>query len=292
MSFLVTIENLNAYISPAHQLKIDQWQIARGQHWGILGGNSSGKTSLAKLLTGALPPSSGGLDLRNTKIAYVSFDVQQEILEREKRRDLSHLMENAFDVGTTAESFIFEDAPIDDVAQALLERLRLEHILQRGLRYLSTGEIRKVFLARALMAEPDLIILDNPIEGLDKSAQAEFATLLNDLMTPQRSFLLLLSREADLLDGLTHLGVMQNLSLVSAGPRQEHDLQAAINKAAFADLVLPDALPCTLPGTVEKQCEITTTDLVRCENICVSYQEQPVLKNISWRFAKGGARLD
>jgi len=164
------------------------WRIERGQHWVILGANGSGKTSLLSALTGYLMPTSGEImllgehygesdwrDLRK-KISIVSSSVRQMMADTEPA--LETVVSGKFAMidlwGHTTRT--------DRVrAKQLLRRVECEQLADRSWQVLSQGERQRVLIARALMAKPKLLILDEPCAGLDPAAREHFLQFLQRL---------------------------------------------------------------------------------------------------------------
>jgi molybdate transport system ATP-binding protein len=125
----------------------------------VTGANGSGKSRLARALAERVP----GARL-------LSAESQQAFYEAELAADESNFRE-AVDFGTSARELLGEAGQRHELFSAF----RLQALLDRGYRALSTGEARKVLLLRAVHSAPSLLVLDDPFEGLDRAAQAELA---------------------------------------------------------------------------------------------------------------------
>lgn len=150
------------------------WTVQEGEHWALFGLNGSGKTTLLNLLCGYIWPTSGQIsvlghkfgevDLRELRksIGWVSSSLQERLHGNEKAQNLVVS-------GKFASIGLYEKPTEADYEQAsaLMEQLRCGHLLDRTYQTCSQGEKQKLLIARALMAAPRLLILDEAANGLD-----------------------------------------------------------------------------------------------------------------------------
>lgn len=154
------------------------WTIASGQHWGLLGLNGSGKSSLLNILNGSHFPSSGQVTVLGQPFSKTSIpDLQKRIglvsswLNQQLPTHLS--VENTIISGKFASIGIYQHITDEGRAQAgaLLADFNMTHLSGRNLASLSQGERQTVLILRALMTDPELLILDEPMGGLDLFAR-------------------------------------------------------------------------------------------------------------------------
>ena len=164
------------------------WEVEAGGRWVLLGPNGSGKTTLLKLITGYAYPSRGRVavlggefghtDLRElrTRIGWVHYDLRNMIPEFMNTLEVVLAGEK----GTLS---FYEEATRAEKGRAErnLEALRAERLIGRRFSTLSTGERQRVLIARALMAEPKILLLDEPCMGLDPLSREEFLDSLHTL---------------------------------------------------------------------------------------------------------------
>jgi len=191
---LLRVENLRIHREQTHILRDVSWTVEKGQHWVILGPNGSGKTSLLGALNGSLFPTSGEVrvlgkcfgahDWRELRrhIGLVSAALAQQIGETE----------TALDVvlgGPRAMINVWGDFSPKEIRHARLHlrRVGLAALAGRPWGVLSQGERQRVLIARALSAEPALLILDEPCAGLDPVAREHFLLFLDSLGRTRRS---------------------------------------------------------------------------------------------------------
>ncbi|MGX6978251.1 ABC transporter ATP-binding protein [Vagococcus elongatus] len=159
-------------------LKEIDWQMKKGEHWAILGLNGSGKTTLLKMLNGYLWPSKGELtvlghrfgktsipELRKN-IGWISSDLQEQLRAHDIAEDI--VLSGKFaSIGVWVPTTSGEK---NKAKQTLIE-CGGEHLIGKKYGILSQGEQQLVLIARALMANPSLLVFDEPCNGLDLFAR-------------------------------------------------------------------------------------------------------------------------
>ncbi|MFT8319019.1 MAG: ABC transporter ATP-binding protein [Sporolactobacillus sp.] len=170
------------------------WQVRAGEHWSLVGLNGSGKTTLLKMINGYIWPTSGELavldrpfgtcDLRELrkKIGWVSSALSEKISPGE--HPLAIVLSGKF-----ASIGLYEQAsPAErEKAHALLNKLGCGSFRARAFGLLSQGEKQRVLIARALMADPELLILDEPCNGLDLFAREQMLSLIAKLANSSKT---------------------------------------------------------------------------------------------------------
>jgi iron complex transport system ATP-binding protein len=218
------------------------WRVLPGEHWAILGANGSGKTSLLKALTGFLAPTAGEFavlgqrygasdwrDLR-LKVGVVTSAFAASI----------PLAEPALDTvvsGKFAQLDLWHRVTPAQRTEAmrLLKSVGLGALATREWAYLSQGERQRVLIARALMARPQLLILDEPCAGLDPVARETFLRFIDQLARRRRQSrhgaapaLVLVTHHVDeIMPAFTHALLLRSGRVVAAGPR--HDVLTSPN---------------------------------------------------------------
>jgi zinc transport system ATP-binding protein len=150
--------------------------IYPGEFIGLIGPNGGGKTTLLKLIMGFLKPTKGKIVLSHDSLAYVPqsihFDRQFPISVLEVV--LSGLLSRLPWYGKFHETD-------QQLALATLERVGLAHLSQEAFGRLSGGQAQRVLIARALVSQPQLLLLDEPTASVDSQAEADIYTLLKKL---------------------------------------------------------------------------------------------------------------
>ncbi len=280
---LLELRKVNLVYRALPALRDINWAPLPGQQWACLGPNGAGKTSLARVLSGQATHFSGDYiryaQLATKGVAYVCFEQARALCDRDRKLDDSEFRADASDPGTTVRSAILGGRPLDARCQSWVERLHIGHILQRGLRFISTGEMRKTLLIRAILNEPALLILDSPLDGLDLASQAEMRRIIDELLHSDMAVLLLCRQLEDIPAATTHVMVLAGGGLVTAGARAavlaDREVQALMNPpmAELGTLPAPTPRPYQLPAG---------GPLLELRNVNVSYGDLVVLRGVNW----------
>lgn len=186
--------------------------------WAVLGTNASGKSSLGKLIAGELALGAGEVIGRPASCRWVSLESQQALYEDELYRDESDLKDEV-DEGRNVKDLLTLTSPWSPDHESLCNTLHLTHLLDRGYRRLSSGEARRTLIAQALLEAPELLILDEPFEGLDSANNRLMRAALNRLVEQGQWLILLVSQSHDVIVCCERIVLMDKGGIVYAGPR-------------------------------------------------------------------------
>lgn len=217
------------------------WRLNPGDHWVVLGANGSGKTTLLLLLAGYLWPTQGSLtvighrfgtvDLRELRrhIGWVGSFLQEQVPPHQKPLDL-------IVGGKFASIGVFEKPTPQDYqhAEMLAETLGCASVLKKPYGVLSQGEKQRILIARALMAEPQLLILDEPCSGLDLVAREQLLETLDRMgRTPKGPTLILVTHHLEEITPVfSHVFVLKQGRCAASGPKDDV-LTAPVLTSAF-----------------------------------------------------------
>jgi molybdate transport system ATP-binding protein len=208
---LLQVRAADLYVEHRCVLRQVDWQLRRGQHWALFGANGAGKSSFLRLLYGDLSPALGGTIERagfprGTPIAawkrhvgFVSPELQTDYAIDVTVSDLVASGRQA-SIGLAAAA----SAADRRAAARWLEFFSLSSCARRRPRELSYGELRRALIARALAANPFLLLLDEPLTGLDPGQRALIKRLLSRLMARGITLVMAVHHAEDLPRGITH----------------------------------------------------------------------------------------
>ena len=178
-------------------------EISRGEFWGVVGPNGAGKTTLAKTLLGLIPPLAGTVEWLTPDVV-MSYTPQRHKLDR--RYPLSVLevtmmgRYSQFGLGKRPSAFDRERALYE------LKRIDLAAEANKPFRALSGGQQQRVLIARALAGEPDLMILDEPAEGMDLLGAYDVLKFLREANAQSTMAVLMISHHVDdVISSVDHL---------------------------------------------------------------------------------------
>ena len=274
-------------LSDTRTLNLNDLTLNDGESWAFVGANGSGKSSLARALSGELAPARGSVTSQYQRPVRLSLEQLQKLVSDEWQRNNTDMLgPDEEDTGRTAAEIIQEEVRDTARCQQLATQFGIAHLLTRRFKYLSTGETRKTLLCQALMAQPDLLILDEPFDGLDVDSRANLASRLAALQQPGFTLVLVLNRFDDIPEFVTQVGVLAECTLSHVGTRETLLAQALVAQLAHSErltgVTLPEADDATaIPALGED------TPLVVLRNGVVSYNDRPILNQLSWQVDRG-----
>lgn len=324
MQPIISVQQALCRVNRHCLLQVGRFSIGPGEHWNLLGINGSGKSVLAALLLGKRRESNsfvryGPGFVPQRDISEVSFAAQQHLWQRERRHDISEFSDSATDTGTSVVRCISarRSAAEQDprLLTALLDALGLHGLESKGIRYLSSGEMRRMMLARALYGQVSgrvhMLVLDEPLESLDRESRGPVAECLARFLLPDTVSLRLSRRFDDILPGGTHLALMGEIDGVAAekclGIVAQGQLPAMLDNEAVNRFRLrrplsphwPDALSTAgspvvspfpyshLAGTKNEPVAQKTGPLIELRGVSAGYGERQLFQGLDWQLNDG-----
>ncbi|KIL40165.1 molybdenum ABC transporter ATP-binding protein [Gordoniibacillus kamchatkensis] len=226
---MIKLSNVNFIRESRTILQNINLHIREGEHWVLLGRNGSGKTTILEMVNGYHFPSSGSVDVLGHRYGTVDL--------RELRRSIGYISQSLFEklspadpvwevVATGAYAFLRFYQTIPDEAREkaleLLGRIQLSHLQNQPLGTLSQGERKKVMLARSLMSEPKVLILDEPCSGLDLYERERMLQSVQELSGGGNMTVLYVTHHIEeIVPMFTHVALLEQGELIAAGPKRE-----------------------------------------------------------------------
>ncbi|MDZ7868926.1 MAG: ATP-binding cassette domain-containing protein [Rheinheimera sp.] len=285
---MLKFEQCRFLLGLSHQVQVQQLQLAAGQHCAILGANGSGKSALAAVIAGQARLLAGHAEFP-ARISWVSSAQQQALIEAERRKGDADILDVEVDP-SSARDIICRDHATWSAAQELqLQQLagmlRLQERLDTAFLALSTGETRKLLLIKAILQAPELLVLDEPFNGLDVDACAALQLLLADLQQ-RMTLVLVLNRLSELPD------FTKKIICLAHGEVQWQSSDSGISALELAELTQLNQLqqaPGPLPGKDRDRFTpaLAEQTLVRLRQGKVQYGERVVFQGLDWQIQRG-----
>ena len=281
------ISQATFHLSETKTFTLNNLTIHARESWAFVGANGSGKSALARALAGSLICQKGDRRCDFSRIAYLSFEQLQKLVSNEwQRNNTDMLSADEDDTGRTTAEIIQDEVKDSARCQKLAALFGITALLTRRFKYLSTGETRKALLCQALMSEPELLILDEPFDGLDAQSRQQLSQLLAELSTQGYTLVLVLNRFDEIPDFIQYAGVLAECTLTEIGEKQKLLKQALIAQLAHSEkldgITLPEAENSDPGyGLAADQPRIILNGGV------VAYNDRPILHRLSWTVNPG-----
>lgn len=213
---LVKLENINLSYGRNHVLQDITTELHKGCITTLIGPNGAGKTSLVRVVLGLLKPQSGSLwKEKGLRIGYMPQKLH---------------IDQTFPL--TVERFLMTAQCRDHrLIHSALENVSAEKLLKQSIHGLSGGEMQRVLLARALLRDPHLLVLDEPVQGVDINGQLELYNLISDIRDARNCGVLMVSHDLHLVMAATDHVVCINHHICCSG-HPEH----VTNDPSFTEL--------------------------------------------------------
>jgi molybdate transport system ATP-binding protein len=311
---VITLDAITVRLRDKVYLQNTSWQINSAESWAVIGPNGAGKTTLAKSLFGGVPVVGGRITHHYgtedsvpiyDSIGYVSPEQQRGILEKEKLQlDSRDFSGNIHEI-TTVEDIILDrtyrhEPDRTDYGHRLgkvANKLRIESILGRNILSISSGEMAKTLIARALLKKPRLLILDEPYEGLDHQSRRSLKDMLESLIDDHIQLVMITHRFDEIMSNISHVLLLKNGSVYQSGKRDEVLTQEMLEGLYGLENSLP-AQPGRLPHFCSARKDnspdqsanggkVAGNVLIKMKDTTVRYRDVTVLDKVNWTVRQG-----
>lgn len=316
---IVTIHNLSVRRGGQPVLEGIDWQIKTGEQWALVGPNGSGKTTLVMTLAGMLPSAAGkivfhpspedngGRPFTRDRIGFVSADQHRAVFEQEAFAEEARLFAGQNGQRLRASDFIrgrsLNGTPpaFSSFADLIMVSRRLgipETLLEKPLIALTTGEISKLLILRALLKQPRLLLLDEPFTGLDRESAKSLARLTGRLIRSGVQTVLITHRLDEIPAETSHVMLMaagkvrktgtKNEILEPDNGREGFSIRQKPQDGTIPPEIRPGKRRLPKPSTTQgKPPASNGPALVEMVDVCVRYGGTDVLKHLHWKVRPG-----
>lgn len=244
---ILSFEQIDFIRQKKYLLESINWRINAGEDWAILGLNGAGKSLMLQMISGNLWPTTGRLTVLGEVFGRTSIPdltkrigwVSQSLQERIHREELAELIVLS---GKFASIGIYQHFSQEDLQEAkdLLASLGGEKLIGKVYQILSQGEKQLVLIARALMGKPELLILDEPCNGLDLFAREDLLRRIEKLKqaADAPSLLYVTHHTEEILPLLNQVLMIRDGKIFKQGKREELLTESVLNAFYFRPITL------------------------------------------------------
>ena len=300
---MLSLQKVSTLLWDKPILKNITWSAELGQSWAILGPNGAGKSTLIKVILGQLPYCGNIKRAAQIstfdKIAYVSLEQQKILVEREEKKDRYEEYSGKEQHSLSGHEFIDPEGKHTDKLLDTAKQLGIAAILEKPLRYFSNGETRKTLIAKALLTDPRLLILDEPFDGLDSASAEWLSQSISRLIQSGLAVWLVSHRFEELVPEIKHILCLKSGRVFAQGVRSKI-LKTEIMKGLYSEDEGAKTLQINTESSEEKferlipqnVAESSATDtkppcIIRMRNVNVRYGENVVLDKFNWSVNQG-----
>lgn len=278
--------------------------VSKGDHWALVGESGSGKSALLHTIAGNVSISAGTIDyfffdeyLRShpDKLGHVTHHKLIAMVEaRHHFRNLSNTTEfyyqqryNSSDSedALTVLEYLQNIKPLNESRNYwqldnAINVLKLEPLTDKQLIKLSNGETKRLRIAAALLKNPVLLLLDNPLTGLDVQTRTEFDAIISEIAASGIAVIMATSPN-EIPDAITHIAVLKDGSISWQGDKANFDAGLVADKT---DDTIDKALLSSLLNSRSKQ---SFAQIVGMKNVTIKYGNKLVLNKVNWQVLPG-----
>ena len=310
---LITIDNISVRRQQEVILHEVSWQVNTGEQWVIIGRNGSGKSTLVQALWGRLDTIAGKIKLHfdeenhhpayyKDQIGYVAFELHQRMMEKEDFNDVMREYAGSENKITTCRDLVTSAIKeIDeDLLKQITKKMGITHLLDRNMKVLSTGEMRKALICRALVKQPKLLILDEPFDGLDVASRDHLRDSINELMSSDLNVILITHRLEEIVPSITHVLMMKEGKILKNGAKSElltadsmselYDCPMEVdfkNDYYHLSFGITQHPPINFRNLFDRFTNFSPNNLIQMKDVTVKYGEKLALDHLNWVMKKG-----
>ena len=302
MQRIIKIENGVARMPQWRMAEPVNFELCDGEHIAIVGRNGCGKSMFVDMIVGRHPLlmhdpeydfSPSDKEMVSDNIRYITFrdsygGDNDRTYYLQQRWNQQEIDENTPTVGAKLEeafALAGKDTPERRQMQKhIYELFHMEHLLDKYIILLSSGELRKFKLASTLFADPRVLIMDNPFIGLDAETRDQLKELLKVLSAERAlQIILVLSKTDDSPDFITHIVEVKDMVVLPKVTREEYLENLAPIPAHVLDEERAQAI-IDLPYKTE---EYHTQEVVKMNKVSIRYGKRTILKELDWTVMNG-----
>ena len=299
----IVLENVDVAIGQQVILQNLNWTVKQGEHWAITGERASGKTVLSQFLAYKHRLANGRRhypflgeqpkweDIKKA-IKLISFTDTSKLFLNAQHYHYYQQRYNSFDSEghLTVQQYLM-DGDLDlEPHMDLLERIGIASLLDVERIKLSSGQTRKLLLAKGLMEQPSVLILDNAYLGLDQGSRDFLNDWLDELVTKVGTTLIIVGHHQDLPKCITHeleLTKGRAKTISFSGPTNALQHEEDTPTKSQDQEINEEALSKIKAYCKGKKFPVNKADILYLDDVTISYQDETILNQLNWKVRQG-----
>lgn len=286
--------------------RMPEWRMANpvnfelydNEHIAIVGNNGAGKSMLADIISGRHPISGTGIvynfapnkkELISDNIKYITFRDSYGDYDNtyflQQRWNQHEIDKETPTVRNVLDSSIMNDGQktSNELRNHLYDIFDIEQMLDKYIILLSSGEMRRLILVRALLSEPRVLIIDNPFIGLDTETRQQLKELLQTVSQERAlQIIAIISKTDDIPNFITHVVEVKDMKVMQKKPLDEYLISIKNTQEQ-----IPQCLTDIISNIPYHNNEYNSKNVVIMNNVTIKYGDRTILNNINWTIKNG-----
>lgn len=279
------------------------FNLEKGQHWALIGKSGSGKSTFLDFIMGKASMARGEANYpyfdqyiqehHQDDPLFNRYKLITQVSARHEFRNLSNTADfyyqqrfNSCDSedADSVSTFLSNIRLVNPLGlwtiQKTTERLRLTHLLDKELIKLSNGETKRLMLAAALIKNPLLLLLDNPLNGLDVSARQDFNELIREIAESGIS-IIMATPSTEIPDSITHVAVLENGKIITQCIKKE------FKPLSFHTIDQKQTNQDELKQLLSATPSVVYYTIIGMKDVSIKYGEKQILDGLNWQVRQG-----
>ena len=311
----LSIQNITIRMGSQSFFKNLSWDIYPNQHWAIVGLTGAGKSILVKAIQRKVPLSAGRIayffdekasDAKPPRGYFERGEIIRVAMDENERDHFHQARWHSMEADASERvaayldpNHIYRRSPYEIIdheivsaasfarRDSLLQQMAAEYLLDRRMIHLSNGEWRKIKLIRALMQSPKLLIIENPLAGLDSASRQRMQQILKKLLASSETKIILVTTTVDDLPaGISHVICVSANQILAEGDKESILRNSSVQDLFAGNQALSKYRVGPLP-VYFKEPPPGNEPVIEMKNVSVRYQKTLLLQDITWQVGTG-----
>lgn len=291
---LVSLINAAVRLGGKVVLENTNWHIAKGQFWAITGPNGAGKSTLMKALAGRLPIVHGCINSYegakdDVRVEFVSEENVQRLITRTEgvagSRYFTSGDENIVTVRTYLSGKNGKPGDAESHMGEYCRRIGVMPLLDREIRFLSSGELKRMAVIKGALENPHILIVEEPFDGVDEETRGCLCCLFEELVAAGMTVIIATHRIEEIPSSVSHVMALQDCRVVWKGRRPQIPHVSAVSSRKIPSVT--DNREANTRGPDDAPDSSGDEFIIDMRDIRVRYADTTIIDGLDWRVKQG-----